>query len=364
MRCMAWRRTDAISPAVPSGYGPNDLQTAYNLPSTTGGLFQTIAIVDAYDDPKAESDLAFYRSTFSLPACTTANGCFLKVNQNGSTSPLPMTDPAGCASSCWEEEEALDIDMASAVCPNCHIVLVEANSPVNTDLYTAEDTAATKCAATEISNSWSGAEYSTEQNDDVFFNHPGVPITVASGDTGYPGGYPGASQYVTAVGGTRLCTATNKGPCGGVAEEIAWHLTGALCSVYYPQPAWQTALGAAYTSVCSMRINNDVSAVADIATPVAVYTTYGGDPGWLAFGGTSVATPIIAGVYALAGNGASINDGSYSYSHKAQLNDITKPAATDIAACVAPYTGTFVCDAETGYDGPTGNGTPNGVGGF
>src|SRR5215472_274918 len=127
MRCMAWRRTDIESPTVISGYTPAQLQAAYNLPSATNGFFQTIAIVDAFDDPKAESDLGVYRSTFALPPCTTANGCFLKVNQNGATSPLPSTDPSSCLSlnGCWEDEEALDVDMASAVCPNCHILLVE-----------------------------------------------------------------------------------------------------------------------------------------------------------------------------------------------------------------------------------------------
>ncbi len=367
MRCMAWKRTDWASPAIPGGYGPSDLQGAYNLPSGTNGVGQTVAIVDAYDDPKAEADLGVYRSTFSLPACTTANGCFLKVNQSGGTSPLPGTDPSPCSSAmgCWEEEEALDIDMVSAACPNCHIVLVETDSPNNSDLYAGEDAAATKCSANEISNSWNGGEYASEQNDDVFFNHPGIPITVASGDSGYPGGYPTASQYVTAVGGTTLCTTTNTtAPCNGTPSETVWSFTGSLCSLYIPQPSWQSSSPTVTNNpgVCSMRINNDVSADADTATPVAVYTTFGGDPGWLGFGGTSVGTPIIAGAYALAGNGTLIHDGSYSYSHTGSLHDVT--SGNNDPCGQPPANASYVCTAGTGYDGPTGNGTPNGIGAF
>jgi subtilase family serine protease len=349
---------------VISGYTPSQLQAAYNLPSSTSGFFQTIAIVDAYDDPKAESDLAFYRSTFALPPCTTANGCFLKVNKDGATTPLPGTDPSSCTSvnGCWEDEEALDIDMASAICPNCHILLVETQSAAGKgELYTGDDSAATKCAATVISNSWNGSEYSGENLDDVHFTHPGIPITFASGDNGYPGGYPTASQHVTAVGGTRLCAPPFPAVCGGTPSETAWPGTGSLCSQFIPQPAWQSSLAVviAHPTVCTMRINNDVSAVADINTPVAVYSTYQ-RPGWLAFGGTSVATPIIAAVYALAGNGGSINDGSYSYSH-AGLHDVT---AGNNEPCGAGLVGSYVCNALAGYDGPTGNGTPNGVGAF
>ncbi|HZV79591.1 MAG TPA: S8 family serine peptidase, partial [Candidatus Binatus sp.] len=344
MRCMAWKRTDlALSPPVnPPGYGPADLQAAYNLPSQANGTFQTVAIVDAFDDPNAESDLAFYRTTFSLPPCTTANGCFLKVNQDGATSPLPSTDPSPCSSpqGCWEEEEALDLDMVSAVCPNCHIVLVEANGQNGAgDLYVAENSAAQKCAATEISNSWNGAEYPGEQNDDVNFNHPGVPITFASGDSGYPGGYPTASTLVTAVGGTTLSNAGK-----ATQTETAWLDSGALCSRYIAQPSWQSNVPTVVNNpgVCTMRINNDVSAVGDPNTGVAVYTTFGGDPGWLVFGGTSVSTPIIAAVYALAGNGASIHDGSYSYSHTSSLTDIFAGSITPCPSGSPNYTGTYV----------------------
>src|ERR671931_2728386 len=164
--------------AGPSGYGPADLQSAYKLPSATAGTGQTVAIVDAFDDPTAESDLAQYRSFYGLPPCTTANGCFRKVNQTGGTLPMPPPSPD------WALEISPDLDMVSAVCPNCHILLVESNTNLDSDLYTAEDTAA-RLGANTISNSWGGSEYSGQTADDAHFNHPGVAITASSGDSGY-----------------------------------------------------------------------------------------------------------------------------------------------------------------------------------
>jgi subtilase family serine protease len=355
MHCESWIRTDISSSFTPSGYGPTSLQTAYNLTgaSLANGANQTIAIVDAQDDPKAEADLGIYRSTFSLPPCTTANGCFMKVNETGVAANYPAPDVG------WAEEISLDLDMASAICPNCEIVLVEATSQSNTDFYTAEDTAATTCGATVISNSWDGNEYNTETSDEVHFNHPGVMIAFASGDKGYinaADGYPVSSKYVTAVGGTTLCTAPLPGACGGSPGETVWAGSGSDCSVYIAQPAWQAAL-ASITAVCSTRVANDVAAEADPSTGVAIYDTYS-DPGWLVFGGTSAATPIVASVYALAGNGAGITAGSYSYSHTSSFNDITSGGNGSCAGVL------LLCNAGPGYDGPTGNGSPNGIGGF
>ncbi len=360
MRCTSWVRTDIarMRPAVPFGYGPSDLQTAYSLtgPSSTDGIGQTVIVVDAYDDLNAEADLGVYRTTFALPACTTANGCFLKVNENGATSPLPTTDPTGG----WEVEESLDLDMVSAVCPNCNIILVEASTNNNTDLYASEDTAVNDCGASEVSNSWAGGEYSGEQNDEVHFNHPGVMITVSAGDNGYGpanAGYPTTSRYVTAVGGTTM------NHVGSTWPQTAWSGTGSLCSQYIAQPAWQTALGSTYTSICSGRIANDVSADADPNTGVAVYDTFGGGNGcstWCVVGGTSASSPMIAAVYALAGNGASLNAASYSYSHTSFLTDITSGSNVSNLSCG----GTYLCTAGVGYDAPTGNGTPIGIGAF
>ncbi|HEY1484485.1 MAG TPA: hypothetical protein VGF84_00190, partial [Micromonosporaceae bacterium] len=194
-------RANALSPdATPSGYGPSNLDSAYKL-STTGGSGVTVAIVDAFNDPNAASDLAAYRSQFGLPACTVANGCFKQLNQNGATSPLPTNDSG------WAGEESLDIDMVSAICPLCHIDLIEASAASNSALYTAENTAAS--LAKFVSNSWGGDEYSGQTTDDTNFNHPGVAITVSSGDDATGAEYPATSRYVTAVGGTSLTTASN-----------------------------------------------------------------------------------------------------------------------------------------------------------
>jgi subtilase family serine protease len=358
MRCFAWLRTDVKHDILPSGYGPSDLQSAYGLTaaSTTGGVGQTLVIVDAFDDPSAETDLATYRTTFGLSACTTANGCFLKVNQNGKTSPLPGTDPTGG----WEGEESLDLDMASAICPNCRITIMETASPNSNNFYPAEDVAATTCAATVISNSWGGSEYSQETTDDSHFTHPGIMITASAGDNGYGVNFPAASAHVTAVGGTALTHV------GSVWSQKAWgsaaggNGTGSGCSQFIAQPAWQTALGSAYTSVCSKRIGNDVSAVADTNTPVAIYDTFGNTckpSGWCTAGGTSVSAPLIAAVYAIAGNGSTLTYASNAYANTASLTDVTSGTNGSCG-------GTFLCTAQAGYDGPTGLGTPIGTGAF
>ncbi|MDF3297729.1 putative Ig domain-containing protein [Streptomyces tropicalis] len=350
--CFAQRRTDirqrlasAVAAAAPSGLSPANLHSAYNLPST-GGSGLTVAVVDAYNDPNAESDLATYRSTYGLSACTKADGCFKQVGQTGSTTSLP-TDDSG-----WAGEEALDIDMVSAVCPNCDIVLVEADSANDTDLGIAENEAVS-LGAKFVSNSWGGSEASSQTGEDTsYFKHPGVAITVSAGDSGYGAEYPATSQYVTAVGGTALNTSSNS---RGWSESV-WHTsstegTGSGCSAYDPKPAWQTDSG------CSRRMEADVSAVADPATGVAVYDTYGGS-GWAVYGGTSASSPIIAGVYALAGApGGSDYPAKYPYSHTADLYDVTSGSN---GSCSTSY----FCTAATGYDGPTGWGTPNGTTAF
>jgi subtilase family serine protease len=321
---------------TPTGYGPADLQSAYALPSSTAGTGQTVAIVDAFDDPTAEQDLAQYRSFYGLPPCTTANGCFRKVNQTGGTLPMPPPSPD------WSLEISLDLDMVSAVCPNCHILLVEATTNLNTDLYTAVDTAA-RLGANAISNSYGGGESSSETSSDVHFNHPGVAITASSGDNGYGVSYPAASRYLTAVGGTSL---TRGGGARGWTES-AWSGAGSGCSAYEAKPSWQTDSG------CARRTVADVSAVADPNTGVAVL--FGGL--WFTVGGTSASSPIIASVYALAGNAGSVNAGSYPYSHTSGLFDVTTGSN---GSCSPSY----LCTGQAGFDGPTGLGTPNGRSGF
>ncbi|MER6269695.1 putative Ig domain-containing protein [Streptomyces sp900105755] len=351
VNCFAQRRTDikqqlaSALAAAPSGLSPSNLHSAYNLPST-GGSGLTVAVVDAYNDPNAASDLATYRSTYGLSACTVANGCFKQVSQTGSTTSLPTNDSG------WAGEEALDIDMVSAVCPNCNIILVEANSATDSDLGTAENEAVA-LGAKFVSNSWGGSESSSQTSEDTsYFKHPGVAITVSAGDSGYGAEYPATSQYVTAVGGTALSTSSStRGWTESVWKTSSTEGTGSGCSAYDSKPSWQTDTG------CTKRMESDVSAVADPATGVAVYDTYGGS-GWAVYGGTSASSPIIAGVYALAGTpGSSDYPAKYPYSHTGNLYDVT---SGNNGSCSTSY----FCTAGTGYDGPTGWGTPNGTAAF
>jgi hypothetical protein len=327
---------------VGSGYGPADLQSAYNLPSSTAGSGETVAIVDAFSDPYIASDLATYRAAWGLPPCGA--GCFSVVNQNGQPSPLP---PANAS---WAKEESLDVDMVSAICPLCHILLVEANSdnPNFTDLGTAENTAVA-LGARFVSNSYAIGEQPADPTYDPYYNHPGVAIVAAAGDDGYGSDYPASSPYVTAVGGTTLTRASN--PRGWT--ETVWNqgpgiVTASGCSAYEPKPSWQGDTG------CANRTDNDVAAV---ATGVAVYDTYEG--GWKPEAGTSVAAPIIAATFALAGPpAAGTYPSSYLYRHATQLYDVTSGA--NYTGCIPAY----LCTAGPGYDGPTGWGTPDGIAAF
>ncbi|HZU65724.1 MAG TPA: S53 family peptidase [Ktedonobacteraceae bacterium] len=326
----------------PAGYHPADLQSAYNLPSASQGNGQTVAIVDAFDDPNAEADLGVYRSTFGLPACTTGNGCFKKVNQQGQQGNYP-TPNAG-----WAAEISLDLDMVSAICPNCHILLVEADNNHFRNLGKSVNEAV-KLGANAVSNSYSGNEAKKEikiQAND--YNHPGVAITASSGDSGYGTGAPAVFNTLTAIGGTHL---TRGGGSRGWSET-AWSGSGSGCSKYISKPSWQT------DPDCSNRTVSDVSADADPATGVSVYDTFQA-PGWQVYGGTSVSSPIIASVYALAGNEGSINYGSYpylNYNYSTNMNDVTSGSNGNC--------GNYICNAGPGYDGPTGLGTPEGTGAF
>jgi subtilase family serine protease len=336
--------TVAPAATTPTGYGPADLRSAYTLTTaaTSKGTGQTVGIVDAFNDPNAAADLATYRSHYGLPACTTASGCFRKVSQTGSTTALPATD-AG-----WAQEESLDIDMASAICPNCKILLVEATSTTTANLGKSVNEAVA-LGATVVSNSYGGGESTADANtDSLYFHHPGVAITASAGDSGFGVEYPAASQYVTAVGGTSLTTSTNS---RGWAET-AWSGSGSGCSADDPRPAWQGS-NANIAAVCARRAVADVSADADPNTGVAVFdsTPEAGASGWLQFGGTSVSSPIIASVYALAGNAATVNFGSFPYSHTTSLNAVTSGSN---GTC-----GNRLCTAGTGWDGPTGLGTPH-----
>ncbi|KUN59329.1 peptidase S8 [Streptomyces griseorubiginosus] len=359
VRCLTEVRTDvsggrgvrgpaaaagAADSALPAGYGPADLHSAYHLP-TTGGADQTVALVDAYDDPTAEADLAVYRATYGLPPCTTANGCFRKVNQSGQPSPLPQS--AGTTG--WATETALDLDMVSAACPECHILLVEGDEPTPADLAQAEDTAVA-LGANEVSNSYGGTERNGDNAFAQHYSHPGVAVVASSGDAGYgapnsPAAYPG----VIAVGGTTLTRAGNDRGW----QETAWAGAGSGCSAWFAKPAWQQ------DTDCPGRTVADVSAVADPQTGVATYNTTGRRAGWAVVGGTSASSPFVAGLIGLAGNPSAFPDASRFYSDGAAagLNDV-------VGGSNGNCDGDYLCTAVEGYDGPTGNGTPNGLNAF
>ena len=343
--CHAFRRLDSIQPdlskpnATVSGFGPADFASAYNIPAGLTGS-PTVAIVDAQDDPNAESDLAVYRSQFGLPACTTANGCFKKVNQTGGTS-YPSGDTG------WGGEISLDLDMVSAICPNCKILLVEATTAGN-DLYTAVSYAASQSAVVAISNSWSGGEDSSITGLESTFNHPGKFITVAAGDSDTGAGYPTTSAFVTAVGGTTLV----KNSSARGWTETVWHTsstegTGSGCSAYIAKPSFQANV----TTGCSKRAESDVSAVADPNTGVAVYDTYGGASagaaGWEVYGGTSAATPIVAAMFAYLGKATTATN-AFSYTNTSDFYDVTSGT-----------NGTCTSDPEICKAGP-GLGRPDG----
>lgn len=360
--CFALRRTDVTpkegvqpSGTSPSGWGATALQDAYNLPAG-GGAGQTIAIVDAYDDPTAEEDLAVYRAQYGLPACTADNGCFKKVDQRGGTD-YPAADSG------WAGEISLDLDMVSAAAPYANIVLVEADSASFEDIGASVDQAVAQ-GAKFISNSYgtnytstpgSGEDPSETTDFDAHYNHPGVAVVASSGDGAYGVAYPAASQYVTSVGGTALDqdSSTSRG-----WSESVWYNSyggpGSGCSVYEAKPAWQESLG----TDCDMRAVSDVSAVADPLTGVSVYQTYGGD-GWAVYGGTSASSPIIAGVYAAAGTPtAGTYPAAYPYAGGSSgLNDVVDGRN---GSC----TPAKLCTAGEGWDGPTGLGTPDGVQAF
>jgi subtilase family serine protease len=334
-----------------AGWSTCNLQNAYGVKQAakTDGGGNLVAVVDAYDDPNAEADLGTFRTANKLPACTTANGCFEKVNQLGQQASYPSPD-AG-----WASEISLDLQMVSSICPLCHILLVEANSSGFGDLGAAEDEAVS-LGAHVISNSWGNGEFNTETGDDSSFDHPGVDITFSSGDGSYQGGvqYPSASPFVTSVGGTQLKPASNARGW----KEKAWvnnsnnpptQGSGSGCSAYEPKPSWQTDPG------CSNRMTADVSAV---AANVKFYDSYQ-EPGWLYGFGTSVSSPIIAGMYGLADNQPTYTvAASAAYGAPSQdLYDIVKGSE---GSC----TPTYFCQAGPGYDGPTGLGTPNGIGAF
>jgi len=329
-----------------AGYSADQLRTAYGL---SVGSAPLVAIVDAYANPAATtvSDLTAYRNRMGL---STAN--LTQVNQTGGliTTVSPNVG--------WGQEEMLDLEMISAICPACPILYVGANSASFADLGTAVNQAVAQRASV-ISNSYGASEFSGEAAYAWYYDHPGVAITVSSGDSGYGAQAPAAFKTVTAVGGTHLTLNTN----GTRNTETVWSGAGSGCSSYISKPAWQK------DTACARRTIADVAAVADPATGVAVYDSYGstGGANWYVFGGTSVAAPIIGAVYALSGNTAGV-PASFAYPSltvppvppPGSLYDVTSGSN---GRCVRgkSTSGAYLCTGVGGYDGPTGNGTPNGT---
>jgi subtilase family serine protease len=306
------------------------------LPSSLTGAGRTVAIVDAFDDPNAEADLATYRAQYGLPPCTTANGCFKKLNQAGVAGSYP---PANAG---WAVEVSLDLDAVSAVCPLCHITLVEANDASANNLSLAQDTAAAQNPVA-ISDSFGGSEFVGQQSFESHFSHPGIMTTVSTGDSGLGTSWPAVAPSVVAVGGTEL---TADSSTRGWAETV-WSGAGSGCSSVDPKPAWQ------HDAACANRTIADVSALAG-APGATIYLSYGVVPGFYSVGGTSLAAPIIAGVYALAYPDSPI---ATTYGNPAALFDIT---AGSNGSCGGGY----LCTGKVGYDGPTGLGTPCGTAAF
>jgi subtilase family serine protease len=401
------------------GMTPADLASAYGL-TTTGGSGQTIALIDAYNDPNVDSDLQTFDSQYGLSPCTEATGCLTVVDQTGGTA-LPGDDP----DTGWAVEESLDVEAAHSVCQSCKLIVVEATNQSLGALSTAANEAV-KLGATEVSNSWGYPESQSTSTFQSRFDHRGVVLTAATGDDGYysfdqlaatnQALIPAAYNSVVAVGGTSLFLDQN----GGRQSETTWNDNGPQdyyelnvglpfgaggggCSTLFPAQGWQTSLSVWASTACGgFRLDADISAVADPLTGFDIYDSYTGDsnwaPGWGTIGGTSMASPIIAGVYALAGGAHGVPVPAVTlYGHPGAAHDVTSGGngwcggegaaqcgcsntffCTDpnpnlngwgIVDCAwdasgTPAAGDRACDAQTGYDGPTGWGTPNGLTAF
>jgi subtilase family serine protease len=349
----------------PLSYTAAELQSAYGLTAAaaSGGAGKTVAIVDAYDDPNAYKDLVQYRATEGLPAIAacapsalagSSSPCFAKVNQSGLAGPYPTANTG------WAEEISLDLDMVSATCPKCNVLLVEATSNSLLNLGAAVVTAA-GFAPVAIGNSYGASEFSSEEAfGQSNYAFPGIAVTASSGDNDYGVEFPAAAKSVIAVGGTSL-----RHQSGGAWTEAVWSGAGSGCSAYVAKPSWQHDTG------CSRRTVADVAAVADPKTGVRVYDSFN-EPGWMVFGGTSASAQIVAGIYGLAGHGASdagalYGGGSIAFgSPNPLLNDVSSGSNGSCAGRgkLASASLSYLCTGVGGYDGPSGMGTPAGFSAF
>ncbi len=358
-RCFARVIVDQVgSPKLssgPVGYTSIQLRGAYGVSANTNHTL--IAIVDAYDQPNIFSDVNAYSSRTGIigmangnasSPCSVSTGtsCFKKVDQNGGTN-YPKRDTG------WGQEISLDVEVAHAMCPTCNILLVEAKSASFNDLNAAI-ARAVAMGAKIVSNSWGANEFSGETSlDGGFSSNPNVAFIFSSGDAGYKVGYPAASPYVVSVGGTTLNITG-----GNVwSSETVWSGTGGGCSLYENKPAFQTGVS---SITCAKRMTNDVSADANPNTGAAVYDTgMPGNGGWMTFGGTSLSAPIIAAIYAMSGQTSFTNAPGipYATSTRSSFHDVTSGSN---GSC----SGSYLCTAMSGYDGPTGWGTPIGTSAF
>ncbi|HEY3759546.1 MAG TPA: S8 family serine peptidase [Solirubrobacteraceae bacterium] len=400
----------------PACLTPDDLNDAYfsgEKPEAPTSEPQTIALIDAFDDPNIAADLEVYDQEFDLPACTEANGCFEKLNQRGEVGhpPVAKTEAEREEAEGWALEISTDVEAAHAVCQNCHIVLVEADSSAYPNLVAAENTATGTVRASEISNSWGGSEAELNEGEIAAFDHPDTVITASAGDDGYLNwdeweseplqydepDFPASSPDVVAVGGTRLTL----GASGAWDGESIWNddrdgaregAGGGGCSLRFAAPEWQHAISDWASVGCeNRRAVADVAADADPDSGVAVYDSvpYPYEEGgkkrtavlkWVPIGGTSLASPIVAAMFALAGGAHEVAYPAktlYSHLGSSLLHDVTSGGNGDCDGEYVTCSGSMkplspfdcgadalICNAAVGYDGASGVGTPNGIGAF
>ena len=340
----------AAAAAQATWYNGTSIRTAYGI-TAQGDPSRVVAIVDAYDDPNAFADLTRFRSDSGLPAiqgCTLAtltsltssasSPCFTKTNQTGGTS-LPSAN-AG-----WSNEIDLDLQAASAVCPMCSILLLEATSASLGNLGTAVTTASNTAHVLSISNSYGSGDYpgSYAPAYDTAAKK-GIAVTASAGDGGYGILFPASATNVIGVGGTTLSV----GATGVRTAETAWAGTGSGCSVYNAAPAWQSIPG---NPCAGKKAVADLSADADPNSGLAIYTTYSGVTGYWIFGGTSLSSPLIATLYAMQGGyNASTLAGQYAWAAGTPYYDVTSGSNGTCSPSV-------LCTAGAGWDGPTGRGS-------
>ncbi len=326
-----------MAAAAPAGLNPDQVKAAYHLPAT-GGASTTIAIIDAFDDARIESDLGFFDQQFKLAPCTTANGCFEKHKMSSTLK----------QNASWSYETSLDVEWAHAMAPQAKILLVEAKSGSGADLLAAVDYAAKRKDVVAVSMSWGGSEFQGEDQYDSHFASAGKVFFASSGDDGAGVNWPAVSSNVVAVGGTTLTFISST----HAAHETAWNGSGGGVSAYEAQPAFQASYSIPRAN--KMRAVPDVSFVADPASGLAVYRSTSAKKNaknWYVLGGTSAGAPQWAAIQAL-GQSATLTQlygDKASTTNQKYFRDITSGSNGDC---------TYYCDARRHYDYVTGLGSP------